>query len=62
MDGGAWWATVYGAAKSQTQLNDFHIVKLTSVWFISQLSITSPVWLLKFLQQGWAPMGRRFTV
>ena len=23
MDGGVWWATVYGVAKSQTQLNDF---------------------------------------
>ena len=23
MDGGAWWATVYGVAKSQTQLSDF---------------------------------------
>ena len=23
MDGGAWWATVLGVAKSQTRLNDF---------------------------------------
>ena len=23
MDGGAWWATVYGVTKSQTQLSDF---------------------------------------
>ena len=23
MDGGAWWATVHGVAKSQVQLNDF---------------------------------------
>ena len=23
MDGGAWWAAVYGVAKSQTQLGDF---------------------------------------
>ena len=23
MDGGAWWAIVHGAAKSQTQLSDF---------------------------------------
>ena len=23
MDGGAWWATVYGVTKSQTRLNDF---------------------------------------
>ena len=24
MDRGAWWATVYGVTKSQTQLNDWH--------------------------------------
>ena len=23
MDGGAWWATVHGVAKSQTQMSDF---------------------------------------
>ena len=23
MDGGAWWATIYGVAKSWTELNDF---------------------------------------
>jgi len=23
MDGGAWWATVYGLAKSRTRLSDF---------------------------------------
>ena len=23
MDGGAWWATVHGVAKSQTRLNNF---------------------------------------
>ena len=23
MDGGAWWATVYGVGKSQTRLSDF---------------------------------------
>ena len=23
MEGGAWWAAVHGAAKSQTQLSDF---------------------------------------
>ena len=23
MDGGAWWATVYGVTKSQTRLSDF---------------------------------------
>ena len=25
MDGGAWWATVYGVSKSRTQLSDFFL-------------------------------------
>ena len=25
MDGGAWWATVHGVAKSQTQLSNFSL-------------------------------------
>jgi hypothetical protein len=24
MDGGTWWATVHGVAKSQKRLSDFH--------------------------------------
>ena len=27
MDGGAWWATVHGVAKSQTPLSDFTHIK-----------------------------------
>ena len=26
MDGGAWWATVHGVAKSRTQLSDFTFI------------------------------------
>ena len=26
MDGGAWWATVYGVAKSRTRLSDFTFI------------------------------------
>ena len=26
MDGGAWWATVYGVTKSRTRLRDFTIL------------------------------------
>ena len=26
MDGGAWWATVHGVSKSQTQLSDFTFI------------------------------------
>ena len=29
MDGGAWWATVHGAAKSRTRLSDFTLPHLT---------------------------------
>ena len=28
MDGGAWWATVHGVAKSQTRLSDFTFTSL----------------------------------
>ena len=28
MDGGAWWVTVHGVAKSRTQLNDFTFTRL----------------------------------
>ena len=28
MDGGAWWATVHGVAKSQTQWDDFTFSRL----------------------------------
>ena len=28
MDGGAWWATVHGMAKSRTRLSDFTITTL----------------------------------
>ena len=29
MDGGDWWATVHQVAKSQTQLSDFTLTKIT---------------------------------
>ena len=37
MDGGAWWATVHGLAKSRTRLSDF-----TSLLFFSQLFVRPP--------------------
>ena len=30
MDGGGWWATVYGVAKSWIQLSNFTFIQLTS--------------------------------
>ena len=38
MDGGAWWATVHGVAKSRTRLSDF-----TSLHFISSLMVMASV-------------------
>ena len=37
MDGGAWWATVHGVAKSRTRLSDF-----TSLHFTSLLMLQNP--------------------
>ena len=31
MDRGAWWATVHGAAKSQTGLSNFHFMSATTL-------------------------------
>ena len=30
MDGGVWWATVHGVAKSRTRLNDFTLDRYTT--------------------------------
>ena len=37
MDGGAWWATVHGVAKSRTRLNDFTSLHFTSLHFFSEM-------------------------
>ena len=38
MDGGAWWATVQGVAKSRTRLSDFtHFIRETSLISIPQI-------------------------
>ena len=36
MDRGAWWATVHGVAKSQTQLSDFTLF----LWFKADLIVS----------------------
>ena len=42
-DGGAWWATVHGVAKSQTRLSDFTSLHFTSLAFSwSQLGHKDP--------------------
>ena len=46
MDGGAWWAAVYGVAKSQTRLSDFTFTHWRRKWQ------PTPV-LLPGESQGW---------
>ena len=41
MDRGAWWATVHAAAKSQTQLSDFHFTSRASGFHLVSLFPTS---------------------
>ena len=42
MDGGAWWATVHGVAKSRTQLSTFPKIKIPGAARVPQL----PLWCL----------------
>ena len=44
MDGGAWWATVHGIAKTRTQLSDFH-----SLVCICQSQTPFPFGIQKFV-------------
>ena len=37
MDGGAWWATVQGVAKSQTQMSNFTLCLLFEKWVVHSL-------------------------
>ena len=39
MDRGAWWTTVRGVTKSQTQLSDFHSLTYALLWGKSQYDI-----------------------
>ena len=41
MDGGAWWATVHGVAKSRTRLSDF-AHSLTHSWALGGCLIPEP--------------------
>ena len=38
MDGGAWWATVHGVAKSRTRLSDFTLLKRTKLLICLKVS------------------------
>ena len=42
MDGGAWWATAHGVAKSRTRLSDFTLHTLSKLWkSLSPLSLST---------------------
>ena len=40
MDGGAWWATVYGVAKSRTRLSDFTSLQLSGASILCFLTLS----------------------
>ena len=42
MDGEAWWATVHGVTKSQTQLSDFTSLHIYTEAIIAQLVNNQP--------------------
>ena len=42
MDGGAWWATVHGVAKSQTRLSDFTFTFRVSSLIVQGLGVSAP--------------------
>ena len=44
MDGGAWWATVHGVAKSWTRLSDFTFTLIKDNWMLISASVFSPPW------------------
>ena len=40
MDGGAWWATIYGVAKSRTRLSNFTLDAIINiVYFVFTIGI-----------------------
>ena len=67
MDGGAWWATVHGVAKSQIRLSDFTFtfhsshtsiylsIYLSSICFIYNLPLYLPI-CLSFIYYLYLPI------
>ena len=43
MDGGTWWATVHGVAKSQTQLSDFTLLHFRDIHKFAGISASKQV-------------------
>ena len=42
MEGGAWWATVHGVAKSRTRLSDFTSLSLSRTSLVAQTAKRLP--------------------
>ena len=54
MDGGAWWATVHGAAKSRTRLSDFtHSLNQESKQVVKETR--REAWQRGIKQWEWSP-------
>ena len=55
MDGGAWWSTVHGVAKSQTQLSDFSFTTTTTN-IMTVIATTKTAKILTCLLALWVPI------
>ena len=53
MDGGAWWATVHGVAKSRTRLSDFTFTFLQTYAQMWASLVTQTVKNLPVMQKTW---------
>ena len=47
MDGGAWWATVHGVAKSQTQLSEFTFTFMI-YFYVLDTALFLNTWIVSF--------------
>ena len=53
MDGGAWWATIHGVAKSRTQLSDLISHKYMYISSLLSLSPLFPTHPCRSSQSAW---------
>ena len=53
MDGGAWWATVHGVAKSQTRLSNFTSLHFTLTFLFYRAALVAQN--LPAMQETWVP-------
>ena len=58
MDGGAWWATVHGVAKSQTRLRDFTFTFISMLEKAMAPHSSTLAWKIPWSLVGCSPWGR----